>query len=301
MQAQMIAGSIRSERPHVVRSSAENRRFRKCNSQLVREDISTKHPASPQPSENQELCESDAIRRAGDGDATAFQYLYSLHSRRVYAICLRMIGDTTEAEDLTQEAFLLLFRKIHTFRGESAFSTWLHRLVVNIVLMHLRKKSLPAVSIEATPDPDSETGSSSFDIAAPDLLLEGSIDRINLERCIAQLPVGYRTVFVMHDIQGYKHHEIAQILGRSEGVSKSQLHRAHMRLRELLHEIQREKSRDDRLAAHQVLCHSAADFDLDGKKERPVATRAERRKDLMPILLSQVSLASPCQRSKPCL
>jgi RNA polymerase sigma-70 factor (ECF subfamily) len=168
-----------------------------------------------------------------------------------------MVGDTTEAEDLTQEAFLRLFRKIHTFRGESAFSTWLHRLVVNIVLMHLRKKSLPVVSIEATRDPSNETSSPSIDIAAPDLFLEGSIDRINLRRCIAQLPVGYRTVFVLHDIQGYEHHEIAEMLGRSVGVSKSQLHRARMRLRELLHEIQREKSRGERLAARQVLCHSA--------------------------------------------
>jgi RNA polymerase sigma-70 factor (ECF subfamily) len=257
MQAPMIAGSIRSRKPQIVRRSAENRRLHKRNSQPVCADASTKHPASLQSIENEKLRESEAIRRARDGDATVFEYLYRLHSRRVYAVCLRMVGDTTEAEDLTQEAFLRLFRKIHTFRGESAFSTWLHRLVVNIVLMHLRKKSLPVVSIEATHDPDNETSSPSIDIAAPDLFLEGSIDRINLRRCIAQLPVGYRTVFVLHDIQGYEHHEIAEMLGRSVGVSKSQLHRARMRLRELLHEIQREKSRGERLAARQVLCHSA--------------------------------------------
>jgi len=257
MQAHMITETIGSERPSVVRPSVENRRFQKRKSQSVHEDSSKRRTASLQPIENEELCETEAIRRARNGDATAFQYLYRLHSRRVYAVCLRMAGDTTEAEDLTQEAFLLLFRKIHTFRGESAFSTWLHRLVVNIVLMHFRKKSLPAVSMDSALDPDGEIGSSSFDIAAPDLLLEGSIDRINLERCIAQLPMGYRAVFVLHDIQGYKHHEIAQMLGRSEGVSKSQLHRAHMRLRELLHEIQREKSRGERLVAQQVLCHSA--------------------------------------------
>jgi RNA polymerase sigma-70 factor (ECF subfamily) len=175
----------------------------------------------------------------------------------VYAVCLRMVGDATEAEDLTQEAFLLLFRKIHTFRGESAFSTWLHRLIVNVVLMRFRKKSLPAVSLETTPNPNDETGSPGIDIAAPDLSLEGSIDRINLEPYIAQLPLGYRTIFVLHDIQGYEHHEIAEMLGRSEGVSKSQLHRAHVRLRELLHEIQREKSLEERLAAHRVLCQSA--------------------------------------------
>ena len=168
-----------------------------------------------------------------------------------------MVGDATAAEDLTQEAFLLLFRKINTFRGESAFSTWLHRLVINTVLMFLRKKSLPVVSIEAALNPDDETSSLKIDIAAPDLFLEGSIDRMNLGRCIAQLPVGYRTVFVLHDIQGYKHHEIAEMLGRSEGVSKSQLHRAHMRLRELLHEMQREESRSKHLAAHKMFCVGA--------------------------------------------
>jgi len=168
-----------------------------------------------------------------------------------------MVGNTAEAEDLTQEAFLLLFRKIHTFRSESAFSTWLHRLAVNIVLMHLRKKSLPAVSIEATTDPDDETGSPSIDIGAPDLLLGGSIDRINLERCIAQLPAGYRTIFVLHDIQGYQHNEIAEIVGRSVGDSKSQLHKARMRLRELLHELQRDKARDERLSAAKLRSRSS--------------------------------------------
>jgi RNA polymerase sigma-70 factor (ECF subfamily) len=168
-----------------------------------------------------------------------------------------MVGNTAEAEDLTQEAFLLLLRKIHTFRGESAFSTWLHRLAVNLVLMRLRKKSPPIVSIEAIPDPDDETGWPSIDIGAPDLLLEGSIDRINLERCIERLPVGYRTIFVLHDIQGYEHHEIAAILGRSVGVSKSQLHKARTRLRELLHEVQREKTRDERMAAGKTRSRSS--------------------------------------------
>jgi RNA polymerase sigma-70 factor (ECF subfamily) len=186
------------------------------------------------------------------------EYLYQLHSRRVYGLCLRMVGNTAEAEDLTQEAFLLLLRKIHTFRGESAFSTWLHRLAVNLVLMRLRKKSPPIVSIEATPDPDDETVSPSIDIGAPDLLLEGLIDRINLERCIRQLPAGYRRVFVLHDIQGYEHNEIAEILGRSVGDSKSQLHKARTRLRELLHEHQREKARAERLAATKLRSRSSS-------------------------------------------
>jgi RNA polymerase sigma-70 factor (ECF subfamily) len=203
------------------------------------------------------LSEAEAIQRARNGDRSVFEYLYRLHSRRVYALCLRMVGNTADAEDLTQEAFLLLLRKIHTFRGESAFSTWLHRLAVNLVLMRLRKKSPPIVPIEATPDPDDETASPSNDIGAPDLLLEGSIDRINLERCIAQLPVGYRSIFVLHDIQGYEHNEIAEILGRSVGDSKSQLHKARTRLREQLHELQRDKARDERLAAAKMRSRSS--------------------------------------------
>src|SRR5438876_7289158 len=132
-----------------------------------------------------------------------------------------MVGDPAEAEDLSQEAFLQLFRKIHTFRGESAFSTWLHRLVVNVVLMRLRKKSLPTVSIEATQNPDDEnTLSSGIELGAPDLSLEGLMDRINLERCIKRLPTGFRNIFVLHDIQGYRHREIADLLGRGSQSSR---------------------------------------------------------------------------------
>src|SRR6266478_4126453 len=151
-----------------------------------------------------------------------------------------------------------LFRKIHTFRGESAFSTWLHRLAVNLVLMRLRRKSPPMISIDATADLDDETSSSTIDISAPDLLLEGSIDRVALDRSIEQLPAGCRAIFVLHDIQGYQHGEIATIVGRSAGNSKSQLHKARKRLRELLHEAQREKARDTRLAARKLDSRSRA-------------------------------------------
>jgi DNA-directed RNA polymerase specialized sigma24 family protein len=99
------------------------------------------------------ISEQEAIDRAKQGDSGCFEALYGLHKRRVYSLCLRMVGNTAEAEDLTQEAFLQLFRKIATFRGESAFSTWLHRLAVNVVLMHLRKKGLPEVSLEETLEP----------------------------------------------------------------------------------------------------------------------------------------------------
>jgi RNA polymerase sigma-70 factor, ECF subfamily len=160
-----------------------------------------------------------------------------------------MVGNTAEAEDLAQEAFLQLFRKIATFRGESAFSTWLHRLSVNVVLMRLRKKTLPETSLDETTDPDEESGGPRRDIGGPDLRLSGSVDRVNLERAVEQLPPGYRSVFVLHDVQGYEHNEIATIMNCSIGNSKSQLHKARMRLRELLQETERSKAREQREAA----------------------------------------------------
>lgn len=172
-----------------------------------------------------------------------------MHNRRVYALCLRMMGNPADAEDLLQEAFLQLFRKIATFRGESAFSTWLHRMTVNVVLMRLRKKTLPASSLEETTEPDEETGGPRKDIGAPDLRLSGAVDRVNLERSIEKLPPGYRTVFVLHDVQGYEHNEIAEIMGCSVGNSKSQLHKARTRMRELLQEEVREQARQERNAA----------------------------------------------------
>jgi RNA polymerase sigma-70 factor (ECF subfamily) len=195
---------------------------------------------------------SEVIRLAQQGDAGAFEIIYQLNSGRVYALCLRMLRDPIEAEDLVQDVFMQLLRKIHTFRGESAFSTWLHRLAVNLVLMRLRKKPPPMVSIEATTDLDDETSLLTIDLGAPDLVLEGSVDRVSLERCIELLPGGYRAIFVLHDIQGYQHNEIAEMVGHSVGNSKSQLHKARVRLRELLHEVQREKARDERLAGRRL-------------------------------------------------
>lgn len=203
----------------------------------------------PRRTETSDLSEADAIRLAQQGDTAAFERIYRLHNRRVYALCLRMVGNTAEAEDLTQEAFLQLFRKIHTFRGDSAFSTWLHRLSVNVVLMKLRKKTLPETSLEETTEPDEETGGPRKDVGGPDLLLTGSLDRVNLQRAIDQLPPGYRAAFVLHDIQGYEHNEIAKIMGCSIGNSKSQLHKARMRLRELLQETLRDQARQERQAA----------------------------------------------------
>src|SRR3981081_510673 len=170
-----------------------------------------------------------AIHMAQQGDAAAFETIYQMHSRRVYALCLRMTGDPTEAEDLTQEAFLQLFRKIHTFRGDSAFSTWLHRLAVNVVLMKVRKKSLPMTSLDETVEAEDENSGPKTERGAADKTLAGAIDRVNLERAVDQLPPGYRSVFLLHDVQGFEHNEIANLMECSIGNSKSQLHKARTR------------------------------------------------------------------------
>jgi RNA polymerase sigma-70 factor (ECF subfamily) len=182
--------------------------------------------------QDRDLNEAELIERAKQGDAQAFQALYDKHKRRVYSLCLRMTANTAEAEDLTQEAFLQLYRKIGTFRGESAFSTWLHRLSVNVVLMQLRKKSLPVVSLEETTQGEDDTPKKDF--GAEDLALAGSIDRLQLQKAVDDLPPGYRMIFVLHDVEGYEHNEIATIVGCSIGNSKSQLHKARMKLRDLL-------------------------------------------------------------------
>src|SRR5918992_176346 len=166
---------------------------------------------------------------AAQGDMGAFEQLYQRHNRRVYSLCLRMTGNVSEAEDLAQEVFIQLFRKIGSFRGESAFTTWLHRLTVNQVLMHFRKRS---VKLEQT----TEEGETPVQIVMgtenPNAM--PVVDRIALDKAIAQLPPGYRTVFVLHDVEGHEHEEIARMLGCSVGTSKSQLHKARMKLRGLL-------------------------------------------------------------------
>jgi len=187
------------------------------------------------------LTEAEAIERAKQGDAEAFEFLYNLHRRRVYSLCLRMTGNTASAEDLTQEAFLQLFRKIATFRGESAFSTWLHRMSVNVVLMQLRKKNLPLVPIDEATESEDEAAVRK-EPGGPDERLAGSIDRLQLQRAVDELPPGYRTIFVLHDVEGYEHNEIAGIVGCSIGNSKSQLHKARIKLRELLRVNRAEKA-----------------------------------------------------------
>ena len=166
--------------------------------------------------------------------------MYVLHKPRVYSLCLRMTANAADAEDLTQEVFLQLHRKIASFRGESAFSTWLHRVAVNVVLMHLRKRSatLLAEPLELHLEGDHPKK----DVATQDNLLAGSVDRVVLDRSIRSLAPGYRMIFVLHDVEGYEHNEIAQMMGCSIGNSKSQLHKARMKLRIYLQRRSAERS-----------------------------------------------------------
>jgi RNA polymerase sigma-70 factor (ECF subfamily) len=179
----------------------------------------------------------ETLRLAQQGDAGAFEELYRLHARRVYSLCLRMLGDPVEAEDLAQEAFLQLFRKIHTFRGESAFSSWLHRLTANVVLMSFRRKKAVVSSLDEMTRINDEDSVPRWELGSQDLRLTGVFDRVNLQTAIEQLPEGYKRMFLLHDVHGYEHNEIAELLNCSVGNSKSQLHKARKRLRELLHTV----------------------------------------------------------------
>lgn len=185
-------------------------------------------------SEAGDMPEAEAIRLAREGDAAAFERLYRLHSRRVFAVCVRMLENLAEAEDLTQETFLTVFRRIQTFRSESGFSTWLHRVTVNVVLMHIRKKTVAQIPLEEITERTEETRAPRLELGGPDLYLNGTIDRLTLERAIDQLPPGFKRQFMLYDIEGYEHREIADMRGCSTGTSKSQLHRSRLRLRELL-------------------------------------------------------------------
>jgi RNA polymerase sigma-70 factor (ECF subfamily) len=177
--------------------------------------------------------ERSLVQRAQSGDEQAFATLFQLHKKRVYSVCLQMTKDVADAEDLTQEAFLQVFRSVNSFRGDSAFSTWLYRVAVNTVLMKLRRrKSPPVLSLD---EPVSaETPSLRRDVGKADPRLSGTVDRIALRRAMEELPEGCRQIFDLHEVEGYQHHEIAKMLECSVGNSKSQLHKAKMKMRDLL-------------------------------------------------------------------
>ena len=171
----------------------------------------------------------DLTRAAATGNMAAFEEIYTRHHRRVYSICLRMLQNVSEAEDLTQDVFIQLYRKIGSFRGDSAFTTWLHRMTVNQVLMHFRKRT---VKFEKT----TEEGETPIQIVSGTSNPQRMriVDKIALDNAIEQLPNGYKNVFVLHDVEGFEHEEVARILGCSVGTSKSQLHKARLKLQKLL-------------------------------------------------------------------
>jgi len=168
-------------------------------------------------------------RRIAVGDMQAFEEFYQRYHRRVYTLCLRMMRNQTESEDLTQEIFLHVYRKIGSFRGESSMMTWLHRVTVNQVLMHLRRSGVrreKTTEDGVVPEPKENVA------PLPGQMM--ALDRLALDKAIAQLPPGYKAVFILHDVEGYEHAEIARMLGGCVGTSKSQLHKARKKLRELL-------------------------------------------------------------------
>ena len=198
-----------------------------------------------------------------------FEHIYAMYNARVYYLCLRMTGNADDAEDLSQEAFLRLIQKLGTFRGESAFYTWLRRLAINVVLLRFQSASWRReISLEELTDPDLVFGSPHpREFASVDLELLGAIDRIGLERAIDRLPPGFKAVFVLHDIEGYEHNEISRLLGCSIGTSKSQLHKARLKMRELLGEACREKAPQK---SHENCLESGAKQVLLPAKEKPV-------------------------------
>jgi RNA polymerase sigma-70 factor (ECF subfamily) len=176
------------------------------------------------------------VQQLQAGDLSQFEFLYRSYKRRIFSLCLRMIDDYSLAEDFTQEAFITAFRRIDTFRGDSAFATWLHRIAVNIVLMHVRQQKSRGTMASLDETASEEDLSMGERLGREDRQLASSIDRVALESAINRLAPGYRIVLVLHDIEGYEHSEIAELMGCSVGNTKSQLHKARLRLRELLAE-----------------------------------------------------------------
>jgi RNA polymerase sigma-70 factor, ECF subfamily len=177
-------------------------------------------------------CERELISRAIEGDESAFTELFEFHKDHVYSLCLRMTANVPEAEDLMQEAFLQVFRKLATFRNESALSTWIYRITVNTTLMRLRKRNLHQESLDQWLL--NKQINQELELSRHDSYLCGTVDRLALIRAISELPPGYRTIFLLHEVEGYGHHELARLLNCTVGNTRSQLHKARLRIREFL-------------------------------------------------------------------
>jgi RNA polymerase sigma-70 factor, ECF subfamily len=180
----------------------------------------------PAPGRAEEMA---LVQRCRKGDLGAFEELYRLHAGRLYSVACRMVGNPSDAEDLLQEIFLAAHRKLDSFRGESALGTWLYRLATNLCLDHLRSKATRTSHL--TGALDDEPGLAD---AGSRMLADRAVTRMDLERALAQLPDGCRAAFVLHDIEGLEHREVGEALGIAEGTSKSQVHKARLRLRVLL-------------------------------------------------------------------
>lgn len=220
----------------------------------------------------------ELVKRAQRGDSDAFASLFNAHKTRIYSLCLRMTNNTAEAEDLTQDAFLQVFRKLATFRGDSALSTWLYRIAVNTVLMHFRKKALRQVSLDEPFTQDARLVRREY--GARDGRLAGCVDRIALARAIRELPDGYKTIFLLHEVEGYEHQEIAELLSCSVGNSKSQLHKAKLRIRELLGYPRTDK--DTRRSAAEHKRSTAAKLLAEAFSAERRRARASRRNNSVP-------------------
>jgi RNA polymerase sigma-70 factor, ECF subfamily len=234
----------------------------------------------------------DLIQRVQRGDSEAFAALFYAHKPRIYSVCLRMTNNTAEAEDLTQDAFLQVFRKLATFRGDSALSTWLYRVAVNTVLMHFRKKALRQISLDE-PCRQKDGRAVRREYGIRDERLTGSVDRIALGRAIRELPTGYRRIFLLHEVEGYEHQEIAQLLHCSVGNSKSQLHKAKQRIQELLSNAV-DGSRSKRAKGKAADKKAAAKAAVSNPKWEPSVGKKSWEEDaLLADLATTVANATP--------
>jgi RNA polymerase sigma-70 factor, ECF subfamily len=187
------------------------------------------HPSAAAPGAPARTAEFALVERCRQGDLAAFEELYRTHAGRIYGLAMRMVGNSADAEDLLQEIFLSAHRKLESFRGESALGTWLYRLATNQILDHVRSRAARTGQVTDALDDEAALAD-----AMGHRLGDRAIDRIDLERALAQLPEGCRAAFVLHDVEGLEHKEVAEVLGIAEGTSKSQVHKARLRLRALL-------------------------------------------------------------------
>jgi RNA polymerase sigma-70 factor (ECF subfamily) len=212
------------------------------------------------------LLEGEALRLAQQGNAAAFEFLYRRHRKRVYALCLRMVKDPIPA-DLTQETFLAVRRGIRDFRGQSTFTTWLHQVTRNTVLMSVCKRRTKETSLEETAESGGENRWVPGEFGMPDRRLAATADLMILQTAVSKLSRGFRTALLLHDLHGYEHWEVAAMPGYGAGTSKSQLHKARLRVRELLQKYFQPRKRKD---------NRSDDVSDDQASTAPVAPRDDK-------------------------